>query len=99
MKESTATTAQRHNPRLEQIRTSLNVAAIGTETKEEKVRTFRRPPGRSSYLHCQPLNEVWEGVDPDSTPSSHSDALHTPELLWFDPAFPPGAQSLLQAVT
>jgi len=37
-------------------------------------------------LHCQPLNEVWEGVDSGSTPSG-------------GPAFPPGAQSLVQAVT
>ena len=24
---------------------------------------------KSLYLHCQPLNEVWEGVDPGSSPS------------------------------
>jgi len=30
---------------------------------------------RCSHLHHQPLNEVWEGVDPGSTPSSHSGVL------------------------
>jgi len=31
--------------------------------------------------------------------SGHSAALHAPELPWVGPAFPPAAQSLLQAVT
>jgi len=26
-------------------------------------------------------------------------ALHAPEPLWADPAFPPGAQSVVQALT
>jgi len=56
-------------------------------------------PARSPHLHCQPLNEVWEGVHPSSTPSSHSGALHAPEHPWVGPVFPPGVQSLLQAVT
>jgi len=47
----------------------------------------------------QPLNEVREGVDPGSTPSGYSGRLHAPELSWVGPAFPPGAQSLLQATT
>ncbi|MEQ5319502.1 hypothetical protein ABN239_20970, partial [Providencia vermicola] len=37
-------------------------------------------PERCLYFYCQPLNEVWEGVDPGSSPSGHSAALHTPEL-------------------
>lgn len=48
---------------------------------------------RCPHLYCQPLNEVWEGVDPGSNPSGHSAALHTPELLRAGPAFPAGAQS------
>ena len=32
------------------------------------------------HLHCQPLNEIWEGVDPGSIPSRHSGTLHAPEL-------------------
>ena len=56
-------------------------------------------PAKYPHLHCQPLNEVWEGADPGSIPSGHSGTLHTPELPWVGPAFPPGAQSLLQAVT
>ena len=59
----------------------------------------RKAPARYPCLLCQPLNEVWEGVEPGSTPSSHWDALHTPELPWVGPVFPPGAQSLVQAVT
>jgi len=55
-------------------------------------------PGRDSHLHCQPLNEGWEGVDP-AAPLHHSAALHAPELLWAGLAFPPGAQSLLWAMT
>ena len=54
---------------------------------------------RCPHLHCQPLNEVWEGVDPGSSPSGHSGALHAPELPWVGPAFPPGAQSLVLAMT
>jgi len=56
-------------------------------------------PARYPSLHCQPLNEVWEEVDPGSTPSGHSGALHAPELPWAGPVFPPGAQSLIQAMT
>ena len=39
----TATIAGWHNLRLQQMRTSPNVAAIATETKEEKLLTLRRP--------------------------------------------------------
>ena len=60
---------------------------------------MQQSPSRHLCLHCQPLNEVWEGVDPGSTPSSHSGAWLTPELPWVGPAFPPGVQSLFQAVT
>ena len=63
--------------------------ALGIQRSEEGY-----PP-----VSCQPLNEVWEGVNPDSTPSTHSGTLHTPELPWVGPAFLPGAQSLLQAMT
>jgi len=38
-------------------------------------------------------------VDPGSTPSGHSGVLHAAKLPQVGPAFPPGAQSLLQAVT
>ena len=39
------------------------------------------------HLHCQPLNEIWEGVDPGCTPSGHSGTLHVAELPWAGPAF------------
>jgi len=42
---------------------------------------------KTPYLHCQPLNEVWEGMDPASSPNSHSGALHATELPWVGPAF------------
>ena len=54
---------------------------------------------RYHHLHCQLLNEIWEGVDSGSTSSGHSGASHAAELPWISPAFPPGAQSLFQAVT
>jgi len=38
-------------------------------------------------------------VDPGCSPSGHSGTLHAPVLPLSGPAFPPGAQSLLQAVT
>ena len=43
MIEITATIAGWHNLRLQQMRTSPNIAAIATETKEEKLLTLRRP--------------------------------------------------------
>ena len=46
--------------------------------KEENLLTFRRPPARYSPFHRQPLNEVWGGSDPGSTPPSHSGALLAP---------------------
>jgi len=33
------------------------------------------------------------------SPSGHPGSLHAPELPWVGPAFPPGAPSLLQAMT
>ena len=64
-----------------------------------KVSGRQGSPERYPHLHYQPLNEVWEGVDPSFTLSGHSGALHTPEFPSVGPAFPPGAQSLFQAMT
>ena len=89
--------------RLQQVRVRLNAAAVSIEIKEatylQKTLDTQRSPARHPCFHCQPLNEVWEGVDPGSTPSSHSGTLHAAELPWVGPAFPPGAQSPVQAVT
>jgi len=41
--ESTVIVAEQHNPRLQKMRTSPNAPAVDTETKEEKLLTFRRP--------------------------------------------------------
>jgi len=103
--DSTALIVGWHNPTLQQTRTSPNVEAADAETKEEnlltlwKISGMQGSPTRCPHLHCQHLNVVWAGVDPGSIPSSHSGALHTPELPWAGPAFPPGAQSQLQVVT
>lgn len=64
-----------------------------------KVSSMQEPPARYPCLYFQPLNKIWDGVDSGFTPFSHPDALHAPELLWVGPAFPPGAQLLIQAVT
>ena len=42
--ESIAVIAEWHNPRLQEMRTSPNAAAVDAETKEEKLLTFGRPP-------------------------------------------------------
>jgi len=86
------------------MRICSNATAVGTETMKEPAHPWKAsdtqgPPVRGPQLHCQPFNEVWEGVDPGSSPSSHSGTLHAPELPWVGPTFPPGAQSLVQAVT
>jgi len=54
-----------------------NTTAIGTEIKERIYSPLKglRYIGVSReipHLHCQPLNEVWEGVHPGSSPSNHS---------------------------
>jgi len=33
-------------------------------------------PTRYPHLRCQPLNKVWEGMDPGSAPSNHSHCMH-----------------------
>jgi len=102
--ESTAMIAKQKGSRLQHVRTCSNATAVGTGIKErsylpsEGLR-YTGSPARPSCLHCQSLNEVWEGVDPGSSPSGHSGPLHAAELPWAGPAFPPGVQSLLQAVT
>jgi len=73
------------------MRTSPNTAAA--EMKKENFSYLQKASGRhespaiTPQQGCQPLNEVWEGVDPGSSPSHHSDALHAPVLSWAGPAF------------
>jgi len=101
-------TVEQQNSILQQVRIHSDATAAGTEIRErsclpseglQSPQVCRGLQMRRSHLHCQPLNEVWEGADPGSSLSSHSGTLHAPELPWVGPAFPPGAQSLLQAVT
>lgn len=54
---------------------------------------------RYPCLHCEHLNEVWEGVDPGSAPSSHAAALLAPKLPWIGPSFLLLNQSLIQAMS
>ena len=102
--DSTAMTVEQQGPRLQQVRICRNTTAVGTEIKERSCSPLEDLTGRQGSsarylcLYCQPLNEVSEG-DPGSTPSGHSATLHAPELPWVGPVFPPGAQSLVQAIT
>jgi len=53
----------------------------------QKTSSKQGSPRRSPHLHCQPLNEFREGVDPGSGLSGYSAALHAPELPRVGPAF------------
>ena len=65
----------------------------------ENLHSRQGSPTKCSHLHCQPLNDQGEEVDPGSTPFSHPGTLYAPEHPWVGPAFPPGAKSLAQAMT
>ena len=54
----------------------------------QKASAMQESPARYTSLHCQPLTEDWEEVDPGSTPSGHLGALYAPELPWVGPALP-----------
>jgi len=91
--ESTAIIVRWQSLWLQQRRTSPDIAARDVETKEKNLLTFRRLQAgrdlqmRYPYLHCQHLNKVWEGMDPDFTPSGHSGTLDAPELPQVGPAY------------
>jgi len=77
--------AEQQKPRLQQMKTCSSATAVGIKLKKEptylqKVSGTQRSPARYLYLPCQPLNEIWEEVDPGSSPSGHSGALHAPGL-------------------
>jgi len=82
-------TAGWQNLWLQQMRTSPKAAVTDTEMKEKSCLPLEglRYTGiwskRCPCLHCQPLHEVWEGMDPGSTPSGHTGTLRTPELPWL----------------
>ena len=95
-------TAEQQDPRLQEMRICSNATAMDTKTRKRR----HLPPEGLTYtdiskgsLHHQPLNEVWEGVDPGSIRSGHSGTLHAPELPWVGSVFLPGAESLVQDVT
>ena len=67
------------------MRTSPSAAAVDTETKEEKLFTFKRHP-------------VGRDLQKDTLTSTASPYMRS-EKGWVGPALPPGAQSLFQAVT
>ena len=83
--ESATTTEEQQDPRLQPARIHSNATAVGTE------RTLRRclPSQSLRYAgisrempsppeRCQPLDEVWEGMDP---------VLHTPDQPWVAPLY------------
>ena len=105
---STAVTAERQRPRLQQAGTCSNTTTMSTETKEGrkeaayllKAAGTQRAPGSAPHLHCQAFNEGWEGVGPGSSPPTHSAVLHCTHLSSLGwPGLPPRAPSLLQAGT
>ena len=105
---STAVTAERQRPRLQQAGTCTNTTTMSTETKEGrkeaayllKAAGTQRAPGSAPHLHCQAFNEGWEGVGPGSSPPTHSAVLHCTHLSSLGwPGLPPRAPSLLQAGT
>lgn len=66
MMENTAMTGGQQNPRLQQVRRSPSAAAVDAGKKKEKKAAHlqktsgrQESPAKSSYLHCQALNEVW----------------------------------------
>jgi len=103
--ESTVIIAGWQSLRLQQMGTSPSTAATDTKMKEKSCLPLKglKYTGisikRHPRLHCQPLSEVWEEVDPGSNPSYHSGTWHAPDLPWVGPTFPPGAPSLLHAMT
>jgi len=80
------------------VRVSSNATIVGIAKKRKETTYLQetsgthRFPGKYPHLRCQLLNEVWEGVDPGSTPSCPSRALHTPEFPWVGPVFLPGGR-------
>ena len=58
----------------------------------------RQGQPRGAQVHAMYLSDQ-KRVDPGSTPSGHSGASYASELPQAGPAFPPGAQSLVQAMT
>ena len=101
--EQQGTRLQKKNKNKQANKTQLKCISRRHGNKQatylQNTSAMQESPEKSPCLHCQPLNEVWEGVDPGSTPSGHSAALHTPELPWVGPAFSTGVPSLLQAMT
>jgi len=87
--ESAAIIAGQQSPRLHQVRISPKAANTETRGEKKKLLTLRSPQVRRDLEQgtLTFLNEVWEGVDPVSTPSSHSGSLHAAELPWVGPAF------------
>lgn len=104
MIENTAIISEQGH-RLQHIKTYSNTTAVSTGKKRkenaylQKASGTQGSPTECPYLHCQPINEVLEGVHPSSTPSGHSGVLHSPELPCIGLDFPSGASSLVQAMT
>ena len=81
--------AEQQSTRLQQVRTCNSPRHRNRKTAAylQKASGRQGSPVKYPYPHCQPLNEVWEGMDPGSTPSIHSGTLLASELPWVGPAF------------
>jgi len=102
--EIAAMTAEQQVPSLHPVRVFSNATAIGTEIKERSCLPLEglRYTGISSKKLTPPLPPLNCGLGRGGSwlqPFWSLSALHTPELPWVGPAFPPGAQSLVQPVT
>jgi len=71
--ESRAMTAEQQGPRLQQVRIHPNEQLRAYRSRKEaaylqKSSGMQRSPERPhAHFHCQPLNELWEGVEPGCT--------------------------------
>ena len=90
--ESTAMTAEQQGPRLQQVKICSNATAISTEIKGgkkasplQKASGIQGSPVRHPCFRCHPLNEVWERVDPGSTPFW---SLRSIACAWAPPGWP-----------
>jgi len=100
-------TAEQQDPRLQQVRIRSNATAAGTEIRKSNCLPLEVLwyIGISSKMALLPLPTLrrsgkgWILAPPLWSLRGHCTELHAPELPWVGPAFPPGAQSLVQAVT
>ena len=78
-------TAEQQSPRLQQV-ANMQQPHTNTQKQRKEIAYLQKTSGRQGspeicpHLYCQPLNEVWEGVDSGSSPSGQSGAMHCMQL-------------------